>query len=318
MLRAYIIRRILLVPPTLFLVALMVFLMVQLIPGSAVEQMLSQLEYQFRASDVQAMKEAMGVDVPIHVQFVRWMGNLVRGDLGNSLWNNRPVLQDLMTHLPVSLELVFLSILSGMMISLPIGIYSSVKQDTWGDYIARSLAIGALAIPTFWLGTIVMVFPSIWWDWSPALEYIPFTEDPIGNLVQFIIPSIILGFLLSGTVMRMTRTMMLEVLRQDYIRTAWSKGLSERVIIMRHALKNALIPVVTIIGLQFSIIVGTAVVIEQIFVLPGLGRYLLQAITKRDYVALAGVNMFVATAVLFLNLAVDISYAFLDPRVQYK
>ncbi|MFC2051867.1 ABC transporter permease [Chloroflexota bacterium] len=316
--RAYIIRRILLVPPTLFLVALMVFLMVQLIPGSAVEQMLSQLEYQFRASDVQAMKEAMGVDVPIHVQFVRWMGNLVRGDLGNSLWNNRPVLQDLMTHLPVSLELVFLSILSGMMISLPIGIYSSVKQDTWGDYIARSLAIGALAIPTFWLGTIVMVFPSIWWDWSPALEYIPFTEDPIGNLVQFIIPSIILGFLLSGTVMRMTRTMMLEVLRQDYIRTAWSKGLSERVIIMRHALKNALIPVVTIIGLQFSIIVGTAVVIEQIFVLPGLGRYLLQAITKRDYVALAGVNMFVATTVLFLNLAVDISYAFLDPRVQYK
>ncbi|MFC1985250.1 ABC transporter permease [Chloroflexota bacterium] len=315
--RAYIIRRLLLVPPTLFMVLLLVFLLVQLIPAGAVEQMLSQLEYQFSERDIEAIKRELGVDVPIYVQFVRWMGGIFHGSLGNSLWTGRPVLEELLQKLPVSLELCAVAILSGLIISAPVGVYSAIRQDTMGDYFGRSFAIGALAIPTFWLGTLVMIFPAVWWGWTPSLEYIPFTKDPMGNLGQFAIPGIILGFLLSGTTVRMIRTMMLEVLRQDYIRTAWAKGLSERTIIFRHALKNALIPVITIIGLQFTIVVGTAVVVEQIFALPGLGRYLLEAINRRDYIVLAGVNLFVAVGVLFVNLVVDISYAFLDPRVQY-
>lgn len=315
---AYSIRRISLIIPTIVLVALIVFLMVQFIPGSVVEEMLSQMEYQFRESDVQAMKEALGVDVPIYVQFGRWFGQLFRGSLGNSLWTNQPVADEIMRRLPVSLELGLIAFFVGMIVALPIGVYSAIRQDTWLDYIGRSVAILSLAVPGFWVATMVMVFPSIWWGWTPPLKYIPFGTDPWGNLGQFILPGVILGLNTQGTTMRMTRTMMLEVMRQDYIRTAWAKGLNERVVVLRHAMKNALIPVVTIIGIHIPMIVGGSVIIEQIFNLPGIGRYLLESIQRRDYVVLAGVNMFVASTVLFANLGVDLSYAYLDPRIHYK
>jgi len=203
-------------------------------------------------------------------------------------------------------------------VALPIGIWSAIRQDTWGDYAGRTFAILAISLPGFWLATMVIVYPSIWWGWSPSMEYIPFTKDPMGNFIQFIIPAVILGLVFSGGTMRMIRTMMLEVLRQDYIRTAWSKGLNERTVIMRHALKNALIPVVTIVGAQLPILVGGAVVEEQIFALPGVGRYLIDAINRRDYPIISGVNLIIATVILFSNLLIDLIYAWLDPRIQYQ
>ncbi|MFC1966814.1 ABC transporter permease [Chloroflexota bacterium] len=317
--QAYIIRRLLLLIPTLFLVTVIIFLLVQVIPGTAVDLIISQIEQNVTTQEnIDALMRAMGVDVPLHVQYGRWLGGILRGDLGNSLWSGRPVLQELLPRIPVSIELGFLAILTGILIALPIGVYSAVRQDTAGDYVARSSAIICLAVPHFWVATMVIVYPSIWWGWTPPIVYIPFMDDPAGNLRQLLLPAVILGMHLTGTSMRMTRTMMLEVLRQDYIRTAWSKGLSERAVILRHALKNALIPVVTQIGGQITVVVGSAVVIEQIFGLPGIGSFLIDAINKRDYIMLSGVNLFVAAGVVLTILAVDLSYAFLDPRVKYK
>jgi peptide/nickel transport system permease protein len=201
---------------------------------------------------------------------------------------------------------------------LPIGIYSAIRQDTAGDFIGRSFAIICIAVPSFWLGTMVMVFPSIWWNWSPPARYITFFQDPSQNLELFIIPAILLGMSMSGTTMRMLRTTMLEVLRQDYIRTAWSKGLRERVVILRHGLKNALIPVVTVIAGQIPVMLGGAVIIEQIFNLPGMGRLFLDSIMGRDYPYVQGINVFLAVIGMFIILATDLSYAYLDPRIRYR
>jgi peptide/nickel transport system permease protein len=203
-------------------------------------------------------------------------------------------------------------------VALPRGVYSARRQDTAADYFGRTVSILAISIPSFWLGTMVMIYPSIWWDWSPPVQYIAFVDNPARNLAQFIIPGTILGMVLSGSTMRMTRTMMLEVLRQDYVRSAWAKGLNERTVIMRHALKNALIPVTTIVGLQASILIGGSVILEQIFCLPGVGYYMLDAITNRDYPVISGVNVLMASFVLIINLVVDLAYAYLDPRISYQ
>jgi len=218
----------------------------------------------------------------------------------------------------VTVELGAMALVLGLLISVPLGVYSAIRQDSWGDYVGRSIAIGLIAIPGFWIGTMIMVFPSIWWQWTPPLEYIHFTEDPLGNLRMMVIPAVVLGTHMSGATMRMTRTMMLEVLRQDYIRTAWSKGLKERLVIIRHALKNAFIPVVTIVGLQLPIMIGGTVIIEQIFCLPGMGRFMLEAINQRDYTIVSGVNLLIVAFVLVNNLMVDLTYGYLDPRIRYK
>jgi peptide/nickel transport system permease protein len=319
--RAYLIRRLLLIIPTLLLVTIVVFFTIRLIPGSVVEQML--WENMGGAKDIvdalEGIKHKLGLDVPIHIQYLRWMGNIIlHGDLGKSLWTSTPVSDEIVDRLPVSFELGLLGIAIALLIALPVGMYSAIRQDTIGDYIARSFAIICIAVPSFWLGTLVMVYPSIWWNWTPPMDYVPFLENPIANLGMFIIPATILGMALSGLTMRMTRTMMLEVLRQDYIRTAWSKGLRERVVIMRHTLKNALIPVVTLIGLQLPVVIGGSVVIEQIFLLPGIGRLLVEAIGSRNYTILSGINLFMATFVLLANLLVDLTYAYFDPRIRYK
>ncbi len=243
---------------------------------------------------------------------------VLEGDLGNSLWSGRSITSEMGAKIPVSFELGLIALVTSLIVALPIGIYSAIRQDTWGDYAGRTFAILAISLPGFWIATMVIVYPSIWWGWSPSMEYIPFFKDPIGNLIQFVIPGVIMGMTMSGATMRMTRTMMLEVLRQDYIRTAWSKGLAERTVILRHALKNALIPVVTMVGMQLPILIGGAVITEQIFALPGIGRYLVDAINRRDYPIISGINLVIATMVLFVNLAIDLTYAWLDPRVQYR
>ncbi len=204
------------------------------------------------------------------------------------------------------------------MIALPVGIYSAIRQDTAADYVGRTAAIIGMATPNFWLALMVMIFPAIWWGWSPPMEWVPFTEDPLGNLGILIIPSLILGTAMSASTMRLTRTMMLEVLRQDYIRTAWSKGLRERIVVIRHAIKNALIPVVTLIGMQLPLLIGGSVIMENIFTLPGLGDLLLNALKLRDYPVVSGVNMFYASLVMVIILLTDLIYPYLDPRVRYS
>jgi peptide/nickel transport system permease protein len=220
--------------------------------------------------------------------------------------------------LPVTIELGVMAIVIGLVIALPVGIYSAIRQDTAADYAGRTVAVIGLAAPNFWLAVMVMLYPAIWWDWSPSLELITFTEDPLGNLGMFLIPALILGTGMAAATMRLMRTMMLEVLRQDYIRTAWSKGLRERVIIIGHAIKNAFIPVVTLIGLQLPILIGGAVIMEEIFVLPGLGRLLVDALEVRNYPVISAINLVFAVAVLVINLMIDLFYAFLDPRVRYQ
>ena len=319
--RAYILRRLLLIIPTLFLVTVIVFGVIHLIPGSVIDLMVSEMAAESgMGSELTAeyLKHQLGLDVPIHIAYGRWLGSALQGDLGRSLWTGRIVTEDLIKRLPISFELGLIALITALLIALPIGIYSGIRQDTAGDYVGRTIAILAISLPSFWVGTMVIVYPSIWLGWSPPIKYIPFIENPITNLAQFGLPGVILGMALTGTTMRMTRTMMLEVLRQDYIRTAWAKGLNERVVVLRHALRNALIPVVSMIGLLLPILIAGSAVIEQIFCLPGIGLLLIQAISKRDYPVISGINLMVASFVLACNLLVDLTYAFLDPRVQYK
>ena len=316
--RAYIIRRLLLIIPTLFILSILVFLSVRFIPGDVIDVMQGRLGGLGRV-DREALEQMLGLDVPAYVQYGRWIGNIFRhGSLGESLMGDWSVEEKIVGRLPVTLELGLMSLVIGLVIALPVGIYSAVRQDTAVDYLGRSVAILGLATPNFWLGIMVMVYPAIWWGWSPPMRLITFSEDPLGNLGMFLIPSVILGTYLAATTMRMTRTMMLEVLRQDYIRTAWSKGLKERVVVVRHAVKNAFIPIVTTIGLQAPILVGGSVIMENIFNLPGLGRLLLDALTDRDYPVVAGINLVFGTAVMGINLMIDLIYAFLDPRVRYE
>ena len=313
----YIARRLLALIPTLFFASLVVFVTVRLIPGSVIDQMLSQNDIATGKSR-ELLERALGLDRPMYVQYLRWAGAAVQGDLGRSLWQNTPVTAQLMERLPVTFELGVLALAVALTVAIPIGVYSAVRQDTAGDYVTRSFSILMLAVPGFWMGTLVMVFPSIWWGWSPQLQYVSFHQDPWKNLAQMIVPAIILGTSLSAVTMRLTRTMMLEVLRQDYIRTAVAKGLGERPVVMRHALRNALIPVVTLIGLQAPLLIGGAVIMEQIFVIPGMGLLLLEAVGQRDYPIITGVFLVLGVSVMLINLLVDLSYGTLDPRVRYK
>ena len=335
--RQYLIRRLLLMIVTLFMVSIIVFLMLRLIPGDIVDSIIAEMARRGAGTgtvfDREALEHLFGLDVPVHVQYGRWLGvlptlhpvtgesgynGIVQGSLGVSLKNGLPVTQMILGRMLVTFELGLLAILIGSLVALPVGIYSAIRQDTVADYVGRTVAITGLSLPNFWLATMVMIFPAIWWRWSPPIELIPFTEDPLGRLRIFIIPALILGTSMAAMTMRMTRTMMLEVLRQDYIRTAWSKGLRERVVVMRHAVKNALIPVVTIVGASLPILIGGAVIMEQIFALPGMGSLMLQALQRRDYPIVSGVNLVIATAIIVANLLVDISYAYLDPRVRYR
>ena len=316
----YLIRRILLIVPTLLIVTVIMFLLVRIIPGSAVEIMAAEhMTESGEPVDPEDIRRMLGLDKPVHTQYGIWIwGVITRGDLGVGLWSQNPVLPQIVNRFPVSVELGILAVIMSIVIGLPIGVWSAIRQDTAGDYVGRTFAIGMLALPNFWLATLIVVFPAVWWGWSPPVEYIPLAEDPWGNLRQFIIPAFLMGTGMSATTMRMTRTMMLEVLRQDYIRTAWSKGLSGAMVINRHALKNALIPVVTVVGMQMPVLIGGTVIMEQIFVLPGVGRLVIEAVQGRDYTMISGINVFLAAFVLIVNLIVDISYAFLDPRIRYS
>ena len=318
--RDYVVRRLLLVIVTLWLVSLIVFIMLQMIPGDIVDSMIAELERRGRAGvDRETLVRMLGLDVPVYVQYGRWIRDIVlHGNLGVALSHGLPVTEQIFSRIGVTLELGILAIIIAVLISLPIGILSAIRQDTFGDYVGRSVAIIFIAVPSFWVATLIFLYPSLIWGWSPSVDLVPFKENPIANLKVYSIPSFILGMAMAGTAMRMTRTMMLEVLRQDYIRTAYSKGMRERIVVVRHALKNALIPVVTVLGAELPVLVGGSVIIEQIFALPGMGTLLIDMLHRRDFTMVAGINIIVATAVVLANLVVDLSYAYLDPRVRFR
>jgi peptide/nickel transport system permease protein len=308
-------QRMLLVVPTLIGVTICISLLIRFIPGGAASAFCSE---GCTPDQVEAINDSLGLNRPWPVQYVDWVGSALRGDLGEGFQNRRSVADDIKTRLPVTFQLGIMAMVVAMLIALPVGIISAIRQDSPIDYLSRSLAVAWLSLPSFWLGTLIIAYGGKWFGWAPPLTYKSFIESPLDNLTITLIPALLLGAALSGTVMRLSRAQMLEVMRQDYIRTAWSKGLRERTIIARHAIRNAFIPVVTLIGLQVPIVVGGSVIVETIFNVPGVGRYLVTAIGQRDYPIIQGVNLVVAAVIVLTNLRVDLSYSLLDPRVRYS
>ncbi len=312
----YIMRRLLLTIPALFGVSLIIAGMMRLLPGDAVDLMLQ--DYSGYAKDADELRAKLGLNRSFPEQYASWIGGVVRGDFGVSLKDQTPITEELATRLPITLELGVMGMTIGLLIAIPLGVFSAVRQDTIPDYLARSLAIAMLAIPGFWIATLAITLPALWFQWTPPLRYTRITDDLGKNLGQMIIPGIILGIGLSGTMMRLTRAQMLEVLRQDFIRTARAKGVGERRIVYRHALHNAIIPVVTLLGLQMGVLIGGTVVLERIFNLPGMGRFLLDSLNSRDYPVVQAIVLLFAAVIIFTNLIVDLLYAWLDPRIHYS
>jgi peptide/nickel transport system permease protein len=313
--KRYILRRVALALPTLFLVSVIVFALMRFMPGDVATRMVEGHAY---APTLAALRHDLGLDRPVHVQYLEWIGGIVvRGDFGRSYWTRQPILEEFVRRFPVTLELAALTILISVVIGIAVGIVSAIRQDTASDYIGRVLAIFALSVPYFGLAVLVVVLPSIYFKWTPVWTYVRFTADPLANLKIMLVPALVFGVTRAGPIMRIMRSALLDVLRQDYIRTAWSKGLGERTIVLRHALKNAMIPVISLIGLQTPLYVGGSVIIETIFRLPGIGLFFFEALTRLDYPVVQSVNLIIAAMVVGLNLLIDLSYAFLDPRIRY-
>jgi peptide/nickel transport system permease protein len=313
----YLVRRLLLTLPTLLGVSLTVFLIIRLVPGDVVDLIVG--DYGAASPQVkEAIRREYRLDQNVAVQYVSWLADVVRLDLGRSIISNRTVSSELRQRLPVTFELSLLALTFSTTFGIAVGMLAAVKQDTLADYLGRSLAVGLLAVPGFWVAILLITLAGRYFAWGvPPNRYIPFTENPVGNLKMLSVPALIMGIGLSGSVMRFTRSTMLEVLRQDYIRTARAKGLRARTVLVRHTLRNALIPVVTVIGLQLPVLVGGTVIIESIYSIPGMGQYYLTAVNSHDYPIIQAFNLLVATVVVFANLTVDIAYSFLDPRIRY-
>jgi peptide/nickel transport system permease protein len=313
--KAYLLKRLLAAIPSLLIASIMVFTLPRLLPGDAVQLMLEEKAY---GTDLDDLRHKLGLDRPIYIQYFAWVSNVARGDLGESLWTKRTVAEELGRRLPVTLLLGSLAIVFAILIAIPIGVLAAVRADTLRDYVARSAAILGLSVPGFWLATLVIILPAMWWGWTPTLSFTEFGGDPTRHVLQFLLPAAILGVASAAAIMRLTRAMLLEVLRQDYVRTAWAKGLREGAVVFKHSLKNAVIPVVTILGIQLVQIFSGTVIIESIFGLPGMGRFLFDAIVQRDYPVIQGINLVVVSIVVVMNLGVDLLYAVLDPRIRYS
>jgi peptide/nickel transport system permease protein len=312
--RTYVLRRLVIALPSLFIASMIVFALPRLIPGDVVQLMLEEKAY---GKDLAELRAKLGLDRPMPVQYAAWIGKIARGDLGESLWTRRPVSGELARRMPVTMTLGGMAIAVAIIVGIPIGIVSAVRQDGVLDFFARSAAILGLSVPGFVQAIIVILLPAIWWGWTPLQRFVGVSQDPGGYLLQFVLPAIILGIASAAGIMRLTRGMLLEVLRQDYVRTAWAKGLRERVVVLKHSLKNAVIPVVTVLGLQVAQIAGGAVIIETIFGLPGMGQFLVDSIVQRDYPVIQGINLLIVMIIVATNLLVDLFYAVLDPRIRY-
>jgi peptide/nickel transport system permease protein len=314
----YILKRLLLMIPTLLGVALLVFLLLRVAPGDIVE-------LKYAGSGTFAPKEALdreraqlGLDKPVAQQFVSWISGVVRFDFGASMWTGQPITHEIKVRLELSLELAVMATLVAMLLAIPLGTLAALKQDTWVDYAVRIFSIAGLAMPSFWLGIVIILGFLILFKWLPPLTFTSFWVDPRANLAQLIWPALAVGYRYSAMATRMTRSAVLEVLRDDYVRTARAKGLSEAVVVLRHALRNALLPIVTVIGLEFAFLIGGLVVTEQVFNLNGIGMLFVESVTHRDYTMTQALVLLVAFVFIFMNFVVDLLYAWLDPRIRYR
>ena len=314
--RYYILRRVLLAFLVLWMVHLLVLSMVRAFPGDVVMMRLAQ-DATMTEETYERAKRELGIDRPFLVQYGETMKDLLRADLGDSLLSGRPVIDELGDRVWLTLHLAVMSLFIALLIAIPIGILSAIRQDTMADYSGRMFSILGLSLPDFWTGVVAVLILSLWFHWLPPRGFEEIWIDPIKVFQQLGIPALIIGFRFSAIIMRLTRSSMLEVLREDYIRTAWSKGLSEQRIIVGHALKNSFIPVITLVGQQFSILLGGTVIIETIFLLPGVGNMTLDAVIFRDYTLVQGAVIFFGGIMVIMNLMVDISYAWFDPRIRY-
>jgi len=316
--RQYFLRRALLIVPTILGVTLLVSGLLELLQGDIADIIFAESATFNQELTKEQIQDDLGTNENFLVQWAEWLGGVVRGDFGEYFRGGKSVGAELKLRVPVTLELSVMALMLSLFIALPIGVLSAIRQDTLMDHGSRSVSIFMLAAPSFLLGTLFFVFAGRWAGWLlPPLNYVDFWEDPVANLQKMWVPAVILAFGLSGSVMRLTRSQMLEVLRQDYVRTAWSKGLRERTVVIRHAVKNAFIPVFSLIGVQITILVSGSIVIENIFGLPGLGQMLLDSLMQREYLAVQGVLLVVAVIVVVVNFVVDIVYSLLDPRIRY-
>lgn len=314
----YIIRRLIGAVIVLLLMSIVVFRLVHWLPGDALLVKLGEAGRIAPDKMAQARRE-MGIDRPLVRQYTSWLGGVVRGDLGNSLvFDGQSVSGRIRKALPITIELTILASAVGLLIAIPVGVLSAVKQDSWIDYVARVVSISGLAIPNFWLATLALLYLTLWFSWTPPLRYVPLWDDPWSNLQQIILPALVLGYGLGAGLTRITRSTVLEILRNDFVRTARAKGLHERSVLGRHVFKNVLIPVVTVFTIQFVALLGGEVVIENLFGLPGVGQITLQAVQFRDYTQIQGNALFLGTVVVLMNLLTDISYAWFDPRIRYS
>jgi peptide/nickel transport system permease protein len=313
----YVLRRVLFTIPTLVGISIIIFLMVRLLPGDYID-IIGGGDFSTTAEQKAAAREQLGLNGSYAEQYWRWISNIFQGDFGFSFRNTQPVSEILLHALPITAELVFLGLLIAVVIGVPLGVLSAVKRDSKHDYAARVGGLVGVSIPNFWLATLLLLFTSRVFGWVPPLTYVPFYEDPIENLSQFILPAISISVFTLAIVMRMVRATMLEVLGQDYVRTARAKGVKRKVVISRHALRNALIPVVTVVGFEIGILMGGSAIVEIIFGLPGIGNTLINAIFNRDYPVVQAATMLLAFIFVFANLAVDLLYGVLDPRISQE
>ena len=313
----YVLRRVLLAVPVLVLSSLIVFGLMRVMPGDALTALMAE-SGNVGEKELQKLRKDLGLDLPYYKQYLVWVWQMVSFNPGDSIFTNEPIPVALRKAIPVTLELATLAMILGLVIAIPIGVLSATHQDRLSDYVGRVVAVSGLSMPEFWLGTLVITFAAIWFHWMPPIGYVSFWESPWKNLQQFLVPAAILGFRLSAATMRMTRSTVLEVLREDYVRTAWAKGLAGKIVVYKHALKNALIPVVTIVGGQLGVLLAGTVVVETNVALPGMGRLTVEAILYRDYPVVQTNVMLVAGTLVTLNLLVDMTYAWLDPRIRYQ
>jgi len=313
---AYVFRRLLDLVFVLLGVSILVFLMIRFIPGDAVEIMLGA-NTDITPARVEALRHSLGLDLPIHVQYWHWLTGVLHGNLGTSIWTGRPVSQEIMARLPATLEITLLALLLALVLSLPLGVLAARARGSTGDLVVRVLSIVGLTLPTFWVGVLMLLVFSLYLPGWPAIGYVPLTEHPLGNLARMALPVIAVSLPIIAGLTRILRSSLLEVLGSDYVRTARSKGLDERLVLYKHALRNALIPMVTVIGVQLGYLLSGVVVIEQVFAIPGVGRLIIGAINQRNYPLIQGVVLVVTAVFVVVNLLVDLTYAWIDPRVEY-
>jgi peptide/nickel transport system permease protein len=315
----YILKRVLLMIPTLLGAALLVFLLMHVVPGDIALLIVGGDQAgEINAQEVIKVREQLGLNRPLPVQFLSWLWRAAHLDFGTSLWTGAPVSEELWVRLPVTVEVALGATLVSGLLAVPLGMLAAIRQDTWPDYVVRVVSIGGLAVPSFWIGILIILFLVLWFQWSPPLEFVSPLADPWENVQQLVWPIVSVGYRYAAVTTRMTRSTMLEVLREDYVRTAWAKGLHERVVVLKHTLKNAMLPVITIIGTEFAFLIGGLVVTETVFTLNGVGRFMVDAIAHRDIPVVQALALLTALVFVVINLLVDVLYGWLDPRVSYR